>query len=360
MIRYGAMLVLGAVVLTIFGCKTSSVSAQTATAPTATATPTITGNGRISGTITSGTADAPVPDGLQVQLIAVDSTSIGAPVLAPVSGGKYAVDVPLAAWRVIIPRLVHAGVTYFGDPVTFADGAGAARTATRDFMIYSVTHEAPQLAIVSSTVTVVAIDREAAQIGLVREDRVANPSDRVYVGDDQGVTLRIPAPPGATEASGTNVDGTFAFARGVVTTTVPIRPGMLTSIVTRYVVGYDPRADQYALRVTTPLTAEQLEVRVPEGYVGAIEPASGARRAPDTFVKAQPGDPSADQVLRVVQSTGRVNPGGGIVVNLVGLSKAVVQTNPLTERRGALIAVALALAILGGGTAARWRWSRTA
>ena len=110
----------------------------------------------------------------------------------------------------------------------------------------------------------------------------------------------------------------------------------------------------------TPLTAEQLEVRVPEGYVGAIEPASGARRAPDTFVKAQPGDPSADQVLRVVQSTGRVNPGGGIVVNLVGLSKAVVQTNPLTERRGALIAVALALAILGGGTAARWRWSRTA
>ena len=55
-----------------------------------------------------------------------------------------------------------------------------------------------------------------------------------------------------------------------------------------------------------------------------------------------------------------MNPGGGIVVNLVGLSKAVVQTNPLTERRGALIAVALALAILGGGTAARWRWSRTA
>ena len=348
----------------------AGVEAQTPTASPATtatpsvtpnATPAITGTARIGGTITSGTLGLAVPEGLTVQLIVLDGSAVGAPLTAPVSGGAYVVEVPLAAGRVFIPRLVSEGVEYLGDPVTFPDGAP--RTATRDFRVYGVTREAPQLAIASSTITVIGIDREQGQLGLVREDMVANPSDRVFIGDAQGVTLRIPAPTGTIEATGENVDGTFAFERGVVTTTVPIRPGRLTSIVTRYVVGYDTQADQYALRATVPLAAESVVVRVPEGFVGAVKPQAGARRGTDVPASTQgapTGRPGAGdtQMLQIVESEGPVKPGGGIVVNLVGLSKAVIQSNPLTERTGALIAAALAIAIVGGATAARWRWSR--
>ena len=305
-------------------------------------------NGRVSGTITSGTQGVAVPDSVRVRLITLDGSKVGDPVAASVSSGKYTATAPIAPGRVFVPHVAYEGIDYFGDPVTFTDSA---REATRDFVVYATTRETPPLAIASSTVTVVAIDRERGQIGLLREDMVANPSDRVFVGDSTGVTLRIPAPTGTVEATGDNAEGTFTFERGVVTTTVPIRPGKLTSIVTRYVVAYDPSTEQYALRVTSPLPAERLVVRVPEGYVRAVKPEAGARRVADERL---PGQES--QVLQIVQSTGSVRPGGGVVVNLLGLSQAVIQTNPLTEPRGAAIASALAMLIVGGGTAAASRW----
>ena len=315
--------------------------------------------GRVTGTITSGTVGVAIADGVQVRLIVLDGSKVGDAVMAPVSGGRYAASVTLAPGRVFVPHLSYEGVDYFGDPVTFPGNADnlaeGAREANRDFLVYAVTREAPPLVIVSSTVTVVAIDRERGQIGVLREDLVANPADRVYIGDEQRVTLRIPAPTGTVEATGDNAEGTFTFERGVVTTTVPIRPGRLTSIVTRYVVGYDPRADRYALRVTAPLPTERLVVRVPEGYVRAVRPEAGARRAQDERLTGQ----MEGQVLQVVQSTGSVRPGGGVVVNLVGLATAVAQTNPLTEPRGAAIATALAIAIIGaaiGGVAVAARW----
>ncbi len=357
---------IGMVAATLLVTSTG-VEAQTPTAtptPTASpsATPAIIGTARISGTITSGTLGMAVPEGLTVQLIVLDGSALGAPIAAPVSGGTYAVEVPLAAGRVFIPRLVSEGVEYLGDPVTFAESAPLPRMATRDFRVYGVTREAPDLAIASSTMTVIGIDRERGQLGLLREDLVANPGDRVFIGDAQGVTLRLPAPTGTIEATGDNVDGKFALERGVVTTTVPIRPGKLTSIVTRYVVGYDTQADQYALRVTSPVPAEAVLVRVPTGFVGALKPQAGARRGtnvPAPTQGAPTGRPATDaQVLQVVESEGTVKPGGGIVVELIGLSKAVIQRNPLTERTGALAAAAIAIAIVGGATAVRWRWSR--
>ena len=304
---------------------------------------------RISGTITSGTEGFAILDSVQLRMIVLDGSRVGDALPATVTGGKFSVEVPLAPGRVFVPHLVYEGVDYFAQAVSFTDGSV---TAVRDFLVYGVTREAPGLAIVSSTVTVVAIDREQGKLGLLREDMVANPSDRVFIGDDRRVTLRIPAPTGTTEADGDSAEGTFTFERGVVTTTVPIRPGKLTSIVTRYVVNYDRDADRYGLRVTSPLQAERLVVRVPEGYAREVQPDSGARRADDERVGSQ----GEAQVLKVAQSTASVRPGGGIVVNLVGLSALTIQTNPLTEPKGAVIAALVALAIIGGGTVAAWRW----
>ncbi|MGE3856973.1 MAG: hypothetical protein AB7G21_08450 [Dehalococcoidia bacterium] len=305
---------------------------------------------RVSGTIASGTEGMTVGSDVQVRLIILDQSKVVEAIDAPVTDGRYSATAPLVPGRVLVPHATFQGIDYFGDPVPLTE---ATREATRDFRVYGTTREATGLAIASSTITVVAIDREAGQMGLLREDMVANPGDRVFVGDAAtGVTLRIPAPTGTLEATGDSAEGTFAFERGVVTTTAPIRPGKLTSIVTRYVVGYDREADQYALRLTAPLPAERLTVRVPQGFVQAVRPEGDAQRAADERLTGQ----AEGEVLQVVQSTGAVRPGGGIVVTLLGLSTAKLQVNPLTERGGAAIASVIALAIVGGGTLAAWRW----
>jgi len=304
--------------------------------------------GRVSGTISSATPGFTVPDSVQLRLIVLEGAKVTDAIVVPTRGGAYSASVPIVAGRTLVPHLTYEGVDYFASPVTLTEDA---REVVRDFSIYAVTHETPDLAIASTTMTVIAIDRERGQLGLLREDQVANPADRVYIGDDQRVTLRIPAPTGTIEASGDNTDGTFVFERGVVTTTVPIRPGKLNTIITRYVVAYDPADDAYALRATSPLPTERVRVRVPEGYARAIRPDAGARRVDDERLTGQ----GADQVLQVVQSTGRVNPGGGVVAQLRGLSAPVAQVNPLTEPRGAVLASVLALAIIGGGTALAWR-----
>lgn len=302
---------------------------------------------RVSGAITSGTAGATVGP-VQVRLIMLQGAQVLEAVPVTVTDGRYSVTVPLVAGRLLVPHATYEGVDYFGDPITLTE---TSTETTRDFRVYATTREAPGLAIASSTITVVAIDREAGKIGLLREDMVANPSDRVFVGDTSGITLRIPAPTGTVEATGDSTEGTFAFERGVVTTTTPIRPGRLTSIVTRYVVDYDREADTYALRLTAPLPAERLTVRVPEGFVRAVRPEDGATRGEDERLTGQ----AEGEVLQIVQATAPVRPGGGIVVNLVGLSTGIVQSNPLTQRTGAAVASLIALAIVGGGTALAWR-----
>ncbi len=308
--------------------------------------------GMISGAITSGTQGVTIPDSVAVRMIALDASKVSGSIPATVSGGRYSASVPVQQGRVYIPHVTYEGVDYFGEVVTFTE---TVREVTRDFRVYATTRTAPALAIVSSTVTVVAIDRVQGQIGLLREDMIANPSDRVFIGDDSGVTLRIPAPTGTTEATGDESDGKFTLERGVLTATTPIRPGRLTPVVTRYVVAFDREADEYALRVTAALPTERVTVRVPVGAVASLTSETGARRVQDERTTPQPGQPGEGQVLQIVQSNGSVQPGGGIVVHLVGLSKEVVQTNPLTEPRGAAIASILALLIVGGGTMAVWR-----
>ena len=309
--------------------------------------------GTIRGAITSGTQGVTIPDSIAVRMIVLDDSRVSGAIPATVSGGRYSASLPMPPSRVYIPHVTYEGVDYFGELVTLTESA---REVTRDFRVYGTTRTAPDLAIVSSTVTVVAIDRTQGKLGLLREDMIANPSDRVFIGDESGITLRIPAPTGTTEATGDESDGEFKLERGVLTATTPIRPGRLTPVLTRYVVAFDREVDQYALRVTASLPAERLTVRVPVGAVASLTPETGAHRVEDERTTPEPGQPGEGQVLQIVQSNGSVQPGGGIVVHLVGLSQDVVQTNPLTEPRGAAIAGVLALLIVGGGTFAVWRW----
>ena len=300
---------------------------------------------QVSGRVTSGTAGVTVPDGLTVRLIALDGSNVSTAAEAATRDGRYALSAAVTPGRTYMPHLAYEGVDYLGEPIA---PAAAGTPVQRDFLVYATTREAPALTITSTTVTLVAIDREAHRLGFAREDTVANPGDRVYVGSGGGapegnVTLRIPAPDGTLEASGAGTPDAFRLERGVVMAAVPIRPGAPTTVVTRYLVGYDAAANTYRLRVTAPLPSERIAVRVPAGYT-RLRAASGATAAPDE--RTAEGD--AGEVLQVVRSSASTPPGGGILVDLIGLSGRL-QANPLTEGAGALAGSALALVVLAAG-----------
>ncbi|MEX2445837.1 MAG: hypothetical protein WD734_00735 [Dehalococcoidia bacterium] len=335
--------------LALVGSRSVTASPSSAGEARAQAATTI----QVEGRVTSGTEGHEPAGDLTVRLVGLDEGEVAEAVEAEVRDGRYAVDAPASPGRTYIPHLVYEGVDYFAPPVAVDE----ASSATRDFLVYATTDEAPQLAITSTVVTVLAIDREQGQIGIEREDLVANPDDRVFVGDEAGVTLRIPSPEATLNASGQNADGEFTFENGVVSTTVPLRPGTLTSIVTRYLVEYDMAEDRYRLRVTAPLPTGEVRARVPVGFARAVEPGDGARRAED-----EEAGRADEQAMRVAEATAPLSPGDGLLVDLVGLSGAAVQSNPLTESGGSSAALVAALVVIGGGVtvAARRRRDRDA
>lgn len=311
-----------------------SVHAQTAT------------QGRITGDVTLGTDGATLDlDELAVDFIILEGAQIGGSLIATVDeGGAFSLDVPLEGERRYVPRVVYQGVSYIGAPVTVTEEQPEAIASVPP--VYETTSETPDLTIGETVVTVVALDRGAGELGFIREDFVLNPSDRVYVGGENRVTLRLPTPERTTDALGENADGAFALEEGILTTTVPIRAGGGTSIITRYLVTYDIAEDAYVLRVTTPVAAERIVMRIPDDYVRDLEVLGAGAEGEGEFFEVAEGDPVP---LRTVVLEG-AGPGDSLVVRLDGL--AFEQNhNPLAEMPGSLIAGAIALVMIGAAAA---------
>jgi hypothetical protein len=300
-------------------------------------------DGRITGAVIAGTEGAST-DGVSVRLIILEASEVTGSEETPVVDGQFEFAVPARASRTYVPFVRHQGIQYFGDPVILAPEEPE---ATREITIYETTSETPELTIVETVVTVLGLDRQRGQIALEREDIVRAGGDRVFIGDDAGVTLRIPAPADTLDAGGVDPEGTTVFDGGVVSSTVPLRPDAPNSVVTRYLVQYDPADDRYLLRVTAPLRVEHMEVRVPQGYVHRITPREGAERGEDVTLEGN----SEGQVLHTVVLAGGAEPGHGLLVELVGLSGRQ-ESLVLTEQRGALAAAGLALAIIAGAAVA--------
>ncbi len=204
----------------------------------------------------------------------------------------------------------------------------------------------PPPSIRETTVTVLALDRAAAELTLVREDLVENPSDRVYVGPPpSGVTLRLPLPERTLDASGLNEEGSFQLGSGTLDASLPLRPG-ITPVVTTYRVGYDPARDGYRLRVTAPLPTARVEVLVPDRFVEELAPLDAAEHGPAAQLEGE---------LALVARRGEAaRAGEGTLVELRGLAGSTA-SNPLTDGRGPFAATALALVLL---PAAAWALQR--
>ncbi len=324
MIRAGALLLLA---LALGG------GALTGFAPSAAGQ---TPDGEIRGRLVQGSAGGPALDGAPVQLIILGGAG-GLETADTVSGegGAFRFEAPADPQRTYVVRVEHQGVQYLSPPLLLSRELP---TIEIELTLFEATGEQPELRIESTLVTLLALDRTAAQLTIERVDEVTNPGDRIYVGDDAGVTLRLPLPDGVVGASGAGTDSGFAVEGGVLAGTTALRPGAST-VVTRYVVGYDRVEDAYNLRITAPLATEQMEIEVPARFIQNLEPLDASARADSREV-------SGERVEVITREGAR--PGESVSVRLEGLSGRNA-SNPLAGQGGALAGVLLALAVTGGG-----------
>ncbi|MCY4639573.1 MAG: hypothetical protein OXC94_04445 [Chloroflexi bacterium] len=299
--------------------------------------------GRVVVVVVSGTAGEDLAEAIEVELITLgEAASVGVE-RASAPGGRAEFSVPTDPMLTHVPRVRYQGVQYFGDPVLLSPELPAAEVSVR---VFERAQEPPPLSIRETTVTVLALDRAAAELTLVREDLVENPSDRVYVGPPpSGVTLRLPLPERTLDASGLNEEGSFQLGSGTLDASLPLRPG-ITPVVTTYRVGYDPARDGYRLRVTAPLPTARVEVLVPDRFVEELAPLDAAEHGPAAQLEGE---------LALVARRGEAaRAGEGTLVELRGLAGSTA-SNPLTDGRGPFAATALALVLL---PAAAWALQR--
>ena len=293
--------------------------------------------GRVSGLVRSGTADGPAVDVLAVQLIVLGGAGTVETLQTTTADGRFAFEVVPDVARSYVVRAVYEGVQYLGTPVLLSEELPAAEVA---ITVFEITRERPALSIDRTAATVLSLDRTNAQLTLLREDQVRNPGDRVYLGDvADGATLRIPLPDRVVEASGAGATGEFHVEGGTLVTTLQLRPGV-TSVVSRYVVGYDRARDAYTLRVTAPVATGQMEIAVPTRFVDDLDPLDGSAATGRRDLEGE--------LVQVVAREGAAGPGDSVSVVLAGLAGGNAP-NPLAGSSGAVAGVLLALAIISSG-----------
>jgi hypothetical protein len=299
--------------------------------------------GTIRGRVIAGTAGATIEDGLTVLLVDLAAGGVTLVSQTTIEGGRYSFEVPADGRIDYVALITYEDMPYFSEPVILT---AEEREASRDFTLYETTHQRPELLISLTSATVLAIDRRLGQLVIVREDVVMNPSDRVYVGDDNGVTLAIPVLDGTIEAEGEDaVVGEYRHDGGVMLAAIPLRPGR-NLLRTEYVVAYDLRTDNYRVRLTAPVPAEAMEARVPTRFVRDIRALEDASRGDDVVLT---GALEGERLL-LVERNEPARAGEALLAELVGLSGKRASL-PLTERTGAIIGTLVALLVLGGAAA---------
>jgi len=308
-------------------------------------------DGSIAGAVIPGTAGATVADGIAVTLLALDDAGVAPVAQTTIENGRYRFETPADGRLTFIPLITYQGIRYLGDVVILTPEQP---DAERDFIVFETTSERPNLVINLTSATVLAIDRGLGELVVVRDDIVENPTDRIYIGGEDGVTLTLPVLDGTIEASGEDAgDGEYRHDGQVIQATVPLRPG-LTLLRTQYLVAYDLTADDYRVRLTAPIATEAMELRVPPRFLRELRALDGASRGEDVELSGE----LAGERLLLVERDEPARAGEALLAELVGLSghRAVL---PLTERNGAVIASVVALLVLGGAAAVAIRRDHT-
>lgn len=298
--------------------------------------------GVISGVVRLATPDTDLgPVAVQLITLREDADPEAVDQIAD-SDGRFEFEAEPDPLLTYIVRVRYEEVQYFSNPLLLSPELP---TGTADFEVYATTSTAPELSIEAINVTLLAVDRERAELTLIREDLVRHDEPVIYTGDDDGVVLRLPVPDSTLDAGGfDDAEARYVLDGGIVSVATPLRPGV-TSVVTRYTVRYEADEDEYRLRITSPLPAEHIEIRVPQRFLREVSPQGDeATRGEDDEFEGEP--------LTVIERTSPAGPGQGLVADLIGLSGIERATHPLTSGTGAAVGALLALIVVGAGAVA--------
>ena len=300
-------------------------------------------SGVIEGEVRPGPGATVEVDDVPVQLLGL---SHGAPTVQETrtTGGRFRFDLPSAGGNATyIVRVQVDGVTYLAPtPVLLSPELPTARV---EVLVYAATSERPGLTSEATGITVVLVDVSASAVTLQREDLVVNPSTLTWLGDAEGVTLRLPARAGLGNLEGEAwyeglpALGEFALADSEIVTRLALRPGV-TLVTTRFTLPVDLTAPEETLRVGAVLPTERLQVLVPERFARSLEAGPGA-------VLGTPVNIEGERVL-VVESPGPVEAGASLEARARGLGGRL-EPGAFAGRTGATVGAVLALVIVAGG-----------
>jgi|GEM_PF-4322960 len=303
--------------------------------------------GRITGELTFGTADAEIDQAnLTLEFIVLAGAEVAGTVPVTVEDdGTFSVDVPLDPERRYLPSVTYEGVLYFGQtPVTVSAEQPEAVATTPT--LYATTDSPEGVHITTSSVAITRVDWATGEIIMQRTDALRTSADRTFTGGTSNVTVRIPLPEGTTSAVGESLRGELEQDVGLLVATTPILPDETSTIASTYAISYDVADDGYTLRVTVPFSADRIQVRIPEAWANEIELESEGREAEPTRGTLEDGSEVALRTF-VLDDAG---PGDSLVLRLSGFAPRT-NDNPLAEPPGSIIAGAIALVVIGVASA---------
>lgn len=204
--------------------------------------------GTVSGQVTNGTANAPLPADLEIELHSVDRSFNDSVLTTKADAdGKFRFEnVPIRADRSYFAAAVIDGRYFASDPII---GDPTSPSLELPFKIYERTAD-PSVLTVANIMTQVSPDEDGLYV--VQIIRFENTSDRLFstneqLGEDQFASVRVALPQGAVLLGFATDEARYRVADGVIIDTRPIYPETRHIVHFRYLLPYQPSGAQIAL-----------------------------------------------------------------------------------------------------------------
>ena len=222
--------------------------------------------GRLEGRLVNGTAAGAVPAGATVTVHVIrDRAKAGEQIVRTDEDGRFVLDGLATGPNLLyFPIVDYGGAIYYPDQPILLDGA---EPRTTEIRVFEPSRSAEGLAFERLNMFLMAVT--PTSLTIMEMGAVVNRSDRAFVGDDTGQTLRMVLPRGATNVApqaGLPPDTLEALPDGFATTD-PIRPGR-REFAFSYQLPYDTATLDLARE--QPLPVETFTLYAPEMGVGVV------------------------------------------------------------------------------------------
>ncbi|MEX2425570.1 MAG: hypothetical protein WD401_02295 [Thermomicrobiaceae bacterium] len=220
--------------------------------------------GSVSGQVTNGTEDGGDVEGLEVVLTRFQQMDAVETFTTEVaSDGTYEFsDLPILDNEAFLVEVFYEGIEFTSGMILLSQEP----ETERDITVYEQTNDPSVLRLVSRGIVIADADEEAAIVEILEIIALANDSDRVFVGDENGEVLRLAVPENANQvAPQPGFDfGQMSFADDedtVLVSTGPVDPGSHNPMIS-YQIPYEGTSAE--LSVGTAMATETLRVLVQE------------------------------------------------------------------------------------------------